>query len=128
MKRLLTAIVGCFFLVTLSGCKDSHESLIKEMIAAFNDAADILATIKDKASADAAKPKLKKLGDKIRDIEARMDKLGKPKSKDQKEKVNQLIEKDFVAACDRLATELARIADVPGGPEALKELGDPLPR
>jgi hypothetical protein len=133
MKRL-TAIMVCLVLGTLSGCGDTHDSLIKEAISTINEMADTCATVKDKASADAARSKIKKLGDKLKDINARGEKLGKI-TEDQKKKLDEKYKKDLEAALKRVGTEAQRITTVDGGGEvvqdiftALAQMGDDKPK
>jgi hypothetical protein len=114
MKRRLTALTLGLFLAGLSGCGDTHDSLAKQQIATLNEMADILATVK---------PKLKALAEKARDLKARSDKLGKL-SEEEKKKLQEKYQKDSEAATKRVLSEVQRVATVPGGPEALKDLGE----
>src|SRR5262245_14976995 len=58
--------------------KPTRDAAAKEEIRVMRTAADILATAKDKKTADAAIVKLKALGEKVRKAKARYDQLGKP--------------------------------------------------
>ncbi len=111
-----------FVLVMLSGCgRDSFESLRKQQVETLREAADTLGTIKDADSAAKAKPKLKQLGDRWRDLEKRLDATAKTpadedKSKPLTDELNTLVV--------RYLAEAVRVTFVPGGQDALKEIGE----
>src|SRR5262249_52564917 len=104
----------------------SHESLTKDAIAIMNETADVLATIKDSACADAAKSKLKGLGERWRENHQRR---AAKKSIAAKELAR--LEKQYgaqtEAATKRYLAEVVRVRKVDGGEEALRELGDVQP-
>ena len=75
MKRVLGTAVVVVLLGSLSGCGDSHDSILNQQVQTAKEIADTLSSIKDKASADTAKPKLKVLGDRWRDLKKRADAL-----------------------------------------------------
>src|SRR5262249_56779270 len=79
-----------------------------ELIKIFKSTADTLATIKDEASAKAAAPKLKKVGEELRALQKKMQDLGQP-TKDQKEKLKEKYKKDMEAAQSNLYKELRRV-------------------
>jgi PHP family Zn ribbon phosphoesterase len=80
----LTCIVVAVAL-TLNGCesKPTHDSVMRESIDKMKEMVDIFKGITDEASANAAKPKLKKLGEEMKAIKAKADKLGKPTAEQQ---------------------------------------------
>jgi hypothetical protein len=121
-----TIPAACGVLLLVTGCSDSHESLTRDAIAIMNETADVLATIKDSASADAAKSKLKGLGERWRDNHQRR---AAKKSIAAKELVR--LEKHYgaqtEAATKRYLAEVLRVRKVDGGEEALRELGDVQP-
>jgi hypothetical protein len=113
-------------LLLASGCGDSHESLTKESISITTETADVLSTIKDPASADAAKPKLKELGERWRDNQQRRAALKKIAVKELTR-----LEREYggqsQAAAKRYLAEVVRVKSVDGGEQALHELGDMQP-
>ena len=72
----VSLVVCCF----ASGCGggDSHESLAVEGQGVMKQMVAVLDTVKDEPSANAAKPKLKGLVEKLNDINARQAKLPAP--------------------------------------------------
>jgi hypothetical protein len=124
MRSTIPAALALLLLA--SGCSDSQESLTKEAIAIMNDTADVLATIKDGASADAAKQKLKELGERWRDNHQRR---AAKKSIATKElaRLERQYGAQTEAATKRYLAEVVRVRKVDGGEEALRELGDVQP-
>jgi hypothetical protein len=92
-----------------------------ELIKIFKSTADTLATVKDESSANAAAPKLKKVGEELRALQKKMQDLGQP-TKDQKEKLKEKYKKEMEAAQSNLYKEVRRVRSVPGGKKALEEL------
>jgi hypothetical protein len=86
---------------------------VKDNIAAYKEATEVLATIKDKASAEAAKPKLAKIGERIK---ANNEKITKGEAKPTEEDGKQLVE-----AQSKHGAELMRVAKVDGGADAIKD-------
>jgi hypothetical protein len=110
-------------MLALSGCSESHESLAAEAISILKDIADELSKIEDPASAEAAKPKLKTLGDRWRDNRQR-----RRNSKALSPKQMAVLEREYgpqlESALKRYLAEVARVQRVDGGEEALGELGE----
>jgi len=126
MRFGIRTLVSLVLLVLASGCGDSHESLTKQSISITTEAADVLSSIKDPASADAAKPKLKELGERWRDNQQRRAALKKIAVKELTR-----LEREYgaqsQAAVKRYLAEVVRVKTVDGGEEALRELGDVQP-
>ncbi len=72
---ILTGALGLFLAVGCGG--SSGDALMKERIAAVNEMSDVLGTIKDPAAAKEAEPKVKKIKDRLADIDQRWAKLSK---------------------------------------------------
>lgn len=83
MRYAVTAVAMCMFLM-VSGCKDDHESLIKDSIGKMNDLTAALKSVKDKDSSKAAAPKVKAIGEDMAAIKKKMDALGKPAADEDK--------------------------------------------
>ena len=73
MKHLL--ILPLLLVAACGGGLDTHEGVIDAQIEVFNDMASVFRTVKDKQSAEAAKPKLLKLKERQKEIETAMEKL-----------------------------------------------------
>lgn len=128
MKKALFGLVAVFPILALSGCgKESFESVRKQQTATVKEAADLLATIKDKESAEKAKPRLKQLGERWRDLQKRMDALPSP-SAEEEARTKRLYEDEFQGAKARFGKQWLRVLLVPGGKEALDEIGEISPR
>lgn len=84
MKHVL-ALTAVLMLFVVAGCGDSRESLAEESMSTMKDMVDTLETVKDEASAKAAKPKLQSIADKMKDIEKRQREIGMPNEKEMKE-------------------------------------------
>jgi hypothetical protein len=79
MKRLLARASALMsVIIVCSGCGDSRESLTEEGMSTMREMVVVLDTVKDDASAKAAKPKLQALSAKMEDIGQRQNKLGAP--------------------------------------------------
>src|SRR5262245_59068771 len=62
--------------LTLAGCGgNNYESLRKQQVDTVNEALQVLGEVRDAPSAAKARPRLKALGEKWRDLDARMGRL-----------------------------------------------------
>jgi hypothetical protein len=120
-------VLGCA-LVLLGGSRalaeDTHESLTEEMLKTMDKANGILVTIKDKKTAEDARPKLREVGKTMQDLKKRADKLGKPPQKVE-EQLTKKYKAKIEEAVKKMVTEANRVKDVEGGEAALKELQSP---
>jgi hypothetical protein len=117
MKKLLALPVLVALLST--GCaSDDAESLIKQSIAALDETAQALTTVKDEASAQAAAPRLRALAERRKKIEERMVAVKTPPPAEQAE-----LQKKYSARLTEVTTQLmqqaVRVGSVPGGKMAL---------
>lgn len=123
MRRAAIIVISICTIATV-GCKDNYRSILKGQVSTLDDIAKVLTRIRDKKSAEEAKPKLKKLGDEWRLLKRRMrairvtDKI-REKSKD--------VEIEYQALMMRLSGDSIRVSLIPGGKEALKAMGDLTP-
>ena len=80
MIKKLTIAALMLSLMPLVGCgpSDPHEKAIVEMMECMEEMTEILAGVTDKASAEAAKPKLKAVNDRMTASKKNMDEIGKP--------------------------------------------------
>lgn len=101
----LTPVTGC-------GPSDPHERVIEGRIDCMEEATEILATVTDKASAEAAKPKLDAIDKRTRALVKQEDEVGKPdeaKGKALKEKYEERL-KEIMKKMDR---EMDRVRRTP---------------
>jgi hypothetical protein len=57
---------------------DSQEEAMTAVEDVINDMAEVLGTVKDKSTAEAARPKLEKLGQRMKEIQEQTEKLPDP--------------------------------------------------
>jgi hypothetical protein len=126
MNRRFLALLASTALA-LAGCGDTHDSLTSDSIRTLNETADVLATVKDARSADAARPQLKKLGERWRGLQKRAGDLKQPTT-EEREELQKKHRPELEAAIKRYFTETTRVLRVPGGAGALQELGDVKPQ
>lgn len=109
MRKLWVGTV-CLALVMLAGCgKATHDSVTAEAIKLMNDMADILASIKDEASAKSAKPKLEALSKRMDALKQKSQALGVP-TKEQKDALQKKYGEERTKAASRLLKDIFRIA------------------
>jgi hypothetical protein len=68
---LMSAVVLC-----ATGCGDSHEAIAREMLSAQQELCQILESVQDDASAQAAVPRVKAIADRLERLSRRSDTLG----------------------------------------------------
>jgi hypothetical protein len=114
------AILAASLMGLLGGCSSANPSLERhqQLVAALNEAADILATVTDDASAKEARPRLVAVGERIREL-YRAQRVSKDTGMDLETlKYDKKYAKELdeaTAARDRYGKEAARVSDVPGG-------------
>jgi hypothetical protein len=119
MRRSLGILAGVL-LVLCSGCGDSHESLAGQSVSTMKEMESVLATVKDEASAKAAKPKLKAVVDRMNDINARQAKLAAPTEAEIKA-IEAKYGKEMEQLQEKIGGHMLRIAF---DPKIQVELGD----
>ncbi len=126
MKKLFV-LVGILWLAGTApsgAADDTHENVIREAIKSWRDAAATLATIKDQKTAEAAKPKLKRLGEAMRALRKRQDKLAKATDAERAQ-LQKKFGTSMRAARTNYLKERARVEKIPGGKDALELLPRP---
>jgi hypothetical protein len=93
---------------------DTFESLTEEGIKALNGYAEVLMMIKDKATAETAKPDIKKIAEKVAGLKTRMEKLGEP-GRLRKEELDKKYKPKMEATIKKINAQLDRIKDLDGG-------------
>jgi hypothetical protein len=100
-------------LLLVAGCGDdldTPEGAVKAQVGVMNDMADVFKTIKDKKSAEAAKPKLEALAKRAKEIESAMSKMEKEPSPADQQKMMA----DMMQATTNL---MAAMQGIPQDPE-----------
>jgi hypothetical protein len=121
MKKVLAGGFALALVFAVSGCGDSHEAVLKDTIKTMDEITEVCESIKDESSAKAAKPKLEKLAEKMKDIKKRADKLGDPKG-DKKEALEKKYKDDLLKSALKMAVAIQKASTVPGGKDAIKPL------
>jgi hypothetical protein len=87
MKQAL-ALMSVLFLLTCTGCGgDSADKVADDTVSIMNEMATVMESVKDEASAKAANAKLRDLGERMKALKARQDKLAlTPEQKIEMEK------------------------------------------
>jgi molybdopterin converting factor small subunit len=78
MKKLTMLAVLTMVAVLMTGCGETHDSLMKKTIDTMEEMTEVMATIQDKESAEKAAPKLEKLGEKLEALGEKAEELGEP--------------------------------------------------
>lgn len=111
MKRILS-IATILMLIVCSGCGgDTPDKVANDTVTVMEDVVAVMEGVKDEASAKAAAGKFRALGDKIKEIQARQDKLGLTAS--QKAELKKKHEAKMDAVMTKLLNEGMRISSNP---------------
>jgi hypothetical protein len=111
-------------LAVLSGCgkAEPYLAVARAQVRAQEELADLLATIQDRASMEAARPALREHFKRFEDIQEKARALPPRPPAGVNEQLQEELSERMQAVVRRLAQESARIGQLPGGPEFLKEL------
>jgi hypothetical protein len=117
MEKTMKTMVrwGALTLCVLSavGCGAGHDALMKEQIQCWNEAADVLATIHDEASAAQAKLRLEAILDHLAEVDRKGRALPPPLEEEQVD-LRQHNQEAVTTATTRINQEMQRAIDVPG--------------
>jgi hypothetical protein len=81
MRKL--ALCGLVLLCGIGGCKSKHEALADDAMALMNEMVDVLESVTDDASAQAAVAKLEKIGGRMKELQERSKALGTAPKEEQ---------------------------------------------
>ncbi len=117
MKNAVATSVFFAALFLLSGCSGGHDSVMKQRSECWNEAADIVESIKDDKSADAARPKLKRIYDRLQELKKKSQSLGDlPKDKEtelaKKHKLDQAVQRYDEAQRNAILRRIPGAAEV----------------
>lgn len=96
--------------------------IVKETLEIMEKIAGQLAAIKDEETAKSGRDELKKSVAKWLDMRKRAEKLKPPASKEEKDRLEKEFRGKLINADKKLRVEIERVARVPGGRDALKEI------
>ena len=77
-RSLAVACLTALFLVAGCDSAPTHDSLMKDSLSTMEEMVAVMKTVKDEASANAAKPKLQALAEKMKKMKEQADKMEKP--------------------------------------------------
>ncbi len=108
-------------LLRAGGGPPSHEAVVKDMLATLEQSHKVLQGIVDEASAEAARPGLKKAALRLRDLRKKAREMKQP-TRAEKDRLEKLYRDKMDDALKKLRTESLRVKAIPGGAEAVREL------
>jgi hypothetical protein len=127
MKKTLAVVLAASLSMVLGAStgvaadtKD-FEAVFKDMVDTMNKVGDVLATVKDQATADKAQPEAKKLGAQMKELKAKAEKLGKP-TPEQEKVLKDKFQKEMEAATKKMIEQATRLSTTEYGKTVLKEL------
>lgn len=126
MTARLVSLLGILLVTSLgsgvsSGSKAPFEDIVKQMVDTMDALTTTLATIRDEDTAKGAQPELRKAAAKWQVIKKKAESLPPP-SREEKDRVAKEYKVKLEEAQKKLFGEVGRVATVPGGREALREL------
>lgn len=107
MRTISMAVCALLFVVGCGG-KTNPESIAAETMATLKETSELLKTCTDEASAEAAKPKLMALSQKLKSLKKQSEDLGPP-SKEQAEAIQKKYGAETVEAFFDVVTEKERV-------------------
>lgn len=114
----LACALMVFAMLCPAGCKSKQEKAEQKLIGLMNDYADTLAGIKSNTDFVDAKPKLERLGAKVKDAMNEFKALPKP-SADEEKKMRQKFDADGEKVSKRIENEMERLAKIGVSPADL---------
>jgi cob(I)alamin adenosyltransferase len=103
------------------GAESSYETLIKDMLGTVDHLTKTLQTIKDRDSAEAARPELKKAAQKMLELRKKAEDWTQP-SKEEKDRLAEKYAKKLETAVKQLREQTLLTKVIPGGEDAAAEL------
>jgi len=101
---------------------ESYEGLVKDMLGTVETITKILKTIRDRDTADAARPDLKKAAEIMLGLRKKAEDFQQP-SKEEKDRLEKLYAPKLKVAVEQLRETTVIVKGVPGGEAAVAELG-----
>lgn len=118
---LLVLGVLVFVLVTMLG--KSHESLAEDLLDATEDLVSVMEGITDEASAKAAVPRIRKIGDRMVAIFKKGQALEEsdPLTEEQEDALEAKMKPRMDAIADRQREQISRLQKIPGALQIIQE-------
>jgi hypothetical protein len=118
------ALAALLFVLDAARAGADHAAVAKDMLATLGDVVKTLRGISDEATANAARPDLKKAGLKLDELRRKARALKQP-TQEEKEKLERDFQPKFDEVLRDLRLESVRVKGLPGGAEAVKEIALP---
>ncbi len=127
MSKVHAALAGCllFAIFVVAGEMSPYEKALTQIVESFEKIGTTLKNISDEEAANNAKPDLRKAADTFLKVRAEAAKL-QPPEKDEKLRLEKQFKPRLQDAMKKMFIEIQRVAVIPGGKEALKEIADVL--
>jgi protein subunit release factor A len=109
-------------MILVVGCSPSYQTVQKEQISALKELTEILSTVKDQTTMEAARGELARRFDRFEQVAKKAKALPKPSAEVQRQ-LEEELGPQKERAFDNLLKEVRRITALPGGEEFLKGLG-----
>ena len=110
-----------FVLPVQGGAKAGFEDIVKQMVQTMDTLTRTLGTIQDEETAKGARPELRKAAEKWHTIKKNAENLPPP-SREERDRLAKEYKGKLEEAQKKLFVEVARVALVPGGKDALLEI------
>src|SRR5262249_11748112 len=101
-----------------------YEIIVKDMLGTVDSITKTLGTIVDEDSIEAARPDLRKAGQKLVALRKQADSVKQP-DKEEKDRLELMYRVRFEEALKKLRSESLRVKAIPGGDDVLKEFAIP---
>jgi hypothetical protein len=123
LRSRITLTLTALCLALATGCDraPTPDSVMEDSVTVMEDLSKTLATVKDEASANAAKPKIKELSDKMKTLKEQADKMPKP-AKEKEEELKKKYEDRMTKAMMSMVSEGMRISMDPKLKAAVGEM------
>ena len=117
MKQVAVLMGLLALVVVMSGCGgDKDEQATREMIDCMRDMNSVLEGVKDKASAEAAKPKMEKIAKRMEALGKRAKEMGDP-PKEREDELKKKYDKEMKEVMGNMMNNMQRLATIEGGAE-----------
>ncbi len=118
-----TALLGLAVLLAAQegGAASPHEAVVKDLLTTVEQVIAVLKDVKDEAGVNAARPDLKKAGERLKDLRKRTKELKQP-DRAEKERIEKKYQGKLDEVLKKLRNEQIRVRAIPGGADAVKEI------
>ncbi len=118
---ILLAVSGVLGLAQDPPPAPTFADVTREVLATLDQITTALKTVTDEDTAAAARPALNKAAQRFVELRKKAETM-KPPTKEEKERLEKEFRPKLTEAQKNLFAEIGRVRQVPGGPDALKEL------